>query len=174
MEEESDRKGWVQNLKNILDMLGLSNLMQNIFKIINGVIPIEQYKKKHKFFKKRATNTYLQNFYNYIDNDENNGIFTHLKEKYEIEKYLSLKDSELRKALSQLRLSSLKLAILTGKWYNIKKEERKCKFCDSNEIEDEFHFIFHCSYYNELRKDLNEHLIVNENVDLTSEDKLAK
>ena len=134
----------------------------------------EQYKKKHNFFKKRATDQYLQNFYNYIDNDENNGFFTHVKDKYVIEKYLSLKDSELRKALSQLRLSSLKLAILTGKWYKIKKEERKCKFCDSNVIEDEFHFIFQCSNYKKLRKDLFDNLMANEKVDLTSENKLEQ
>ena len=174
MEDELDKKGWVQNMKNILDMMGLSNLMKNIFEVINGVIPKEQYKTKHNFFKKRATDLYLQSFYSYVDNDENKGFFTCVKEKYEIEKYLRLKDFELRKALSQVRLSSLKLAILTGKWYKIKKEERKCKFCDSNEIEDESHFILQCSNYEELRKDLIEYLIVNENVDLTSENKLEK
>ena len=34
--EEFNTKGWVQNLKSLLDMLGLK---QNIYKIINGIIP---------------------------------------------------------------------------------------------------------------------------------------
>ena len=34
-EEEIDKKDWVQNLKSLLDRLGLGNLRQNIYKIIN-------------------------------------------------------------------------------------------------------------------------------------------
>ena len=70
-EKEFDTTGWVQNLKFLLDMLGLVNLRQNIYKIINGIIPKEEYKSKHKFFKKQATDLHLQNFCNYIDNTEN-------------------------------------------------------------------------------------------------------
>ena len=40
-------------------MLGLGILRQNIYKIINEIIPKEEYKSKHKFFKKRATDLYL-------------------------------------------------------------------------------------------------------------------
>ena len=54
-EEEFDRKGWVQNLKSSFDLPGLGNLQQYIYKIINGTIPKEEYKSKHKFFKIRAT-----------------------------------------------------------------------------------------------------------------------
>ena len=40
-EGEFDTKGWVQNLKSLLDMLGLGNMRQNIYLIINRVIPKE-------------------------------------------------------------------------------------------------------------------------------------
>ena len=82
-EDKFDTKGWVQNLKSSLDMLGLGNLQQNIYKIINGTIPKEEYKNKHKFFKKRATDLYLQICYNYIDNTKNKGCFTCLKDTHE-------------------------------------------------------------------------------------------
>ena len=72
-EEEFDTKGWVQNLKS---------LRQNIYRIINGIIPKEEYKSTHKFFKKRATGLYLQIFYNYFDNTKNKGFFTCLKDKH--------------------------------------------------------------------------------------------
>ena len=39
-EEEFDTKSWVQNLKSLLDMLGLGNLQQNTYKIINRIIPL--------------------------------------------------------------------------------------------------------------------------------------
>ena len=43
-------------------MFGLGNLQQNAYKIINRIIPKEKYKSKHKFFKKQATDLYLQIF----------------------------------------------------------------------------------------------------------------
>ena len=49
---------------------------------------------------------------------------------------------EIKTALSKLRLSSFKLAIVTGKWFKTKKEERICKFCNLNEVEDETHSFF--------------------------------
>ena len=54
----------------MLDRLGLGNLMQIIFQIINGVILKEEHKSKHNFFKKRATDSYLQTFYSFIGNNE--------------------------------------------------------------------------------------------------------
>ena len=58
-EDDFDTKGWVHNLKYLPDMLGLGNLRQNIYKIIKGLIP-KEYKSKHKFFRKLATDLYLQ------------------------------------------------------------------------------------------------------------------
>jgi len=33
----------------------------------------------------------------------------------------------------------------------IEKAEHKCIYCTSNGIEDEFHFVIKCSFYNDLR-----------------------
>ena len=43
---------------------------------------------------------------------------------------------EIRNGLSKLRLSSFKLAFVTGKWFKTKKK-KTCKFCDLNEVEGE-------------------------------------
>ena len=56
-------------------------------------------------------------------------------------KYLGLGNMEVRNALSKLRVSSFKLAIVTEKWFKTKKEERIYTFCDLNEVEDETHFL---------------------------------
>ena len=58
------------------------------------------------FFIKRATDLYLQTFYNYINITKNKGFFTCLEDKYEKERYLEPENMELRNALSKLRLSS--------------------------------------------------------------------
>ena len=69
----------------------------------------------------------MQNqFYKYRDNEDDRSFFTELKQTYEKERYLNLKKFEIRNALSKLRLSSNKLAVLIGKWHKIKKESRLC------------------------------------------------
>ena len=59
-----------------------------------------------------------------------------------------------RHVMSQLRLSSHKLRIETGRYGRNREErhDRICVFCDSRDIEDQFHFIFKCHIYNNLRK----------------------
>ena len=86
----------------------------------------------------------------------------------------SLRNMEIRNPLSKLRLSSFKFAIMTGKWFKTKKEERICKFCDLSEVENKTHFFLQCRNYKDLRKDLIDHLISTENINLTFGNKLEK
>ena len=139
-------------MKFLLDILGLGILRQNIYMIINGIIPKEDYRSKHKFFKKRATDLYLQLFYNHIDNTETKGFFSCLKDKYEKGRYLGLENMKIRNALSKLRLASCKLATVTGKWFKTKKEERICKVCNLNKVEDDNYFLLQCRNYKDLLK----------------------
>lgn len=60
---------------------------------------------------------------------------------------------KFRTALTKLRVSSHRLEVETGRWArpnSIPFEERKCKTC--NQLEDEFHFLFECSIYTDLRR----------------------
>ena len=72
---------------------------------MNVIIPKEEYKSKHKFFKKWEIDLYLQKLYNYIIITENKRFFTYLQDKEEKEKYLDLENMELRNAISKRRLS---------------------------------------------------------------------
>ena len=174
-EDSLDKNGWVKNIKNTLDSYGQSNLIKNIFKVIQGEISEKDYKPKHNFFLKRATDCYVQqHFYNYIDNTENQSFFTELKQDFIKERYLNLHDFEIRKAISKLRLSSHKLAIVTGKWYKIEKSQRICKLCDLDKIENEFHVIFDCPYYEEERDVTFAAICKSENINLMNGEKTQK
>ena len=52
----------------------------------------------------------------------------------------------------------LPLAIETGRYSKPKTplQDRLCKFCSSNSIEDETHFLADCDFYSDLRYDLIE------------------
>ena len=52
-----------------------------------------------------------------------------------------------RICLTKFRLSSHKLEIETGRYRNIERSERKCTYCSTNEIEDEYHFLLTCHFF---------------------------
>ncbi len=63
-----------------------------------------------------------------------------------------------RSYLAQYRCGILSLSIETGRWGSITLEDRICKMCDSLVVEDEYHFIFHCSLYTNIRDPFLQHV----------------
>ena len=63
-----------------------------------------------------------------------------------------MKNFEIRIVLSKLRFLSNKLAVITGKLYKIKKENRLSNFCNVNALEDELHFLIDCPNHKKLRE----------------------
>ena len=54
--------GWVTKMRSLLDSYGMSNLILNMLKVLNGEIDKKKYKKKnnHKFFQKTAKDCSIQ------------------------------------------------------------------------------------------------------------------
>ena len=50
-----------------------------------------------------------------------------------------------RKDLVRIRISNHKLMIETGRYSQTPHNDRFCPVCNSGIIEDEFHFLLHCS-----------------------------
>ena len=67
------------------------------------------------------------------------------------ESYLDQLSVKNRKLLAKFRLSSCKLNAITGKYKN-NDNNKLCKMCDLNDIEDEFHFVLVCPKYLILRQ----------------------
>lgn len=79
-------------------------------------------------------------------------MYKELKPTFEISAYiLSMKNRSLIKLLARIRLSSHNLNIESGRHRNINRQNRLCILCNTNDIEDEYHFILICSAYRELR-----------------------
>ena len=75
--------------------------------------------------------------------------------------------------MAQFRFGILPLNIETGHFRNQALEERLCTLCEFNEIEDESHFLFKCSLYDELRSEWVSH-IVNKTANFLELDKINK
>lgn len=81
------------------------------------------------------------------------------KYNFRKEDYLNiLTHKNLRSSFAQLRLSSHKLHIETGRYAKLQERlppnERLCKKCPLNICEDEFHFLIICPFYEEERNTL--------------------
>ena len=77
------------------------------------------------------------------------------KNEYKVEKYLNLNLNRYERSLmAQFRVGILPLRIEVGRYRGEEVHFRKCVFCDSEDVEDEQHFLLKCSMYNEFRQDL--------------------
>ena len=96
----------------------------------------------------------------------NNNNYTGVKEKlrsYKLfkkelvfENYLLNTSFNLRRHFTKFRISDHNLYIESGRHSKPKTplEQRICSLCDHDEIEDEKHFLMHCSFYNSEREEL--------------------
>ena len=77
------------------------------------------------------------------------------KTEFKCENYitLNLRKNE-RSALCQFRCGILPLRIETGRYIGETIEDRLCRFCSQNSIENEEHFIFECDLYNRIRSNM--------------------
>ena len=72
---------------------------------------------------------------------------------FHIEPYLLLLNNVKEvSALARFRLSSHSLQIELGRYNNTPLNNRLCTRCDYNAVDDEEHFLIHCSYFNEEKK----------------------
>ncbi len=82
--------------------------------------------------------------------------YCQFKSSFSLENYIILLKRQSKSTFCKLRISSHKLRIETDRYTSpkIPPNQRLCNHCNSNEIEDEFHFIMKCSLYSDFRQKL--------------------
>ena len=58
----------------------------------------------------------------------------------------------LRKYLTRFRCGYIDIHVNSGRINNINYEDRICKYCNLNDIDDEFQFLLRCAFHRDLRK----------------------
>lgn len=66
----------------------------------------------------------------------------------------SIHNRYVRSLIAKLRCGILQLHVETGRYNQVKLEDRICSLCQQNAVEDELHFLCHCDLYRDLRKEL--------------------
>ena len=135
-------KNWASQIKDMLQQYGLGYVWEHQFEID---IPFS-------IIKQRIIDNYLQKWYSNINNSPRLQSYSIFKHNFELEQYLSvLGDKKYRTALSRFRTSAHSLRIETGRYENLPREQRLCKSCTMNMIENEYHFLLVCPHYRDLR-----------------------
>lgn len=140
---------WALHIKTILETLGLSNFWISQDILINQ----ENCYSILSVIKQRIFDQYKQIWYSDINNSQRLISYSRFKHTFELEAYLdNIKNRKFKIALCRFRLSSHKLEIERGRYHNIPRSERICKFCTQNVVENEYHFLLTCPLYTHLRK----------------------
>ena len=138
-----NKHNWAYQIKSVLQSLGLEYLWLN---------------KQHcdiflPQIKQRILDQYYYSWYDEINNSQRLASYSRIKHSFELEPYLDIIQKRKYKiALSKFRLSSHNLEIERERYRHIPRLERKCKFCQMNVVENEFHFLLACPVFNDLRR----------------------
>lgn len=136
---------WVSKIKNLLERIGFPDIWMfpssvNIDKFI-------------AILRVRLRDLYISQWREGMHFRTSLILYRELKSTFETSFYLlKMNNRKYRNTLAKFRLSSHCLAIETGRHRNIERSARKCNFCTLDEIEDEYHFVLICPYYNDLRR----------------------
>lgn len=135
---------WYSSILLILNKMNISNVNVYVGTLCNNV-------------KKKLCDSFLSYWYNLkkcINEDKKGKLRTYFtfKEHFIREKYTFLNDFKVRQAICKIRISAHPLMIEIGRYKNLETEERLCKLCITQKIEDEYHFLIDCPIYNNSRK----------------------
>lgn len=149
---------WITYIENILNDCGFSEywIAQNVPKCIN----------LSKLVKQRLCDQFKQNWYTTIFNSPKCLNYRIFKYNHGLEFYLLNLPDDLKKALCNFRCLNHRLPIERGRFWGIERDDRICDICNKNQLGDEYHYLFNCTFFNNERKSLLPcNLITNHNTD---------
>ena len=141
--QNSYKSPWLHKIKTRLDHMGASNLFTNPSNMSGEWFKIH--------IKLRLNDIYNQKW---SDDVAKNSICQNYKimavEK-QLQEYLKVLPSQYMYAMCKFRCVNSKIPSIVGRYSNQPIEDRTCTLCESNEIGDEFHYLFECSEFNDIR-----------------------
>ena len=151
---------WLNHIKTSLDNAGFSYLFNE-----RNLANKNQFKN---LIKLRLKDIYDQKW---VESVSNNSIclnYRAMNTQKKLKEYLLNLPSQYKFALCKFKCASHKLPIVAGRYAGLAIDERICTLCDTNEIGDEYHYLYQCSYFNVDRsKYLKRYYYINPNMHKT-------
>ena len=136
---------WIEFVKRKLDELGLSYMWVN-----QNVGDYNQFKS---LIKQRMLDQHLQTWKSKVDASSKCTFYRSIKISFELEKYLTSLPKTLQQSVTRFRVSNHKLPVELLRHSGMPREKRLCNKCEKQELGDEIHYIYHCSFFKQQRKE---------------------
>lgn len=134
---------WISFIEHIFNETGFSN----IFRTQNFT--------SHEWVKaairQRLQDHYMQKWNQIVYTSPKATSYRLYKETWGVEQYLTKLPPELRIPMCKFRTTNHRLAIERLRYVNVPRQNRTCHMCNSNQLGDEFHFLFNCQELNRIR-----------------------
>ena len=141
------RVNWASKIKGILYMFGFGYIWEQQLLAVSNEF-LEQFKARLLDCDSQLWSMNMSSF-------PKLRTLSLYKVELKAEKYLNLFiPRRLRRSLAKFRIGNHDLEIERGRHRNIPVNERYCKLCQSQDllfIEDEYHVLLKCPFYNDLR-----------------------
>ena len=141
-----DKEAWCDYTRKIMKELGLGEYWekQDVEKIHKGewrvIVGKKMQEKEQEEWKRR------------VESKSKLRTYRKVKTELETEEYLEEGTAQERRVMVMMRGGTNDLRIETGRYEKLEKDERKCIFCESGEVEDETHFLCRCEAWREERE----------------------
>ena len=150
---------WISSIKNIIGSSGFCHLWYDQ-ETLNSLNP-KDIPKIILTITKSFEDQFLQNANSEITEQHKLHLFKNVNQTFKVAPHLShLVTRKKRSLFTKLRLGTLKLEIETGRWSNIESNQRFCKLCSNNQVENESHFLFDCPAQSQTRASFLEPILV--------------
>ena len=134
---------WIIHVRDIFYKLGLNNIWDK--QMFNSITRLKA------LVKQRLSDQFLQNWQSDISKSNKGLTYRIFKDSLVFETYFNILDKSLSNIFLRFRIANHFLPIETGRWSNILYQNRKCIYCDTNDVGDEFHYLFICTKCSEER-----------------------
>ncbi len=134
---------WLLFVKKVLDDAGLSFVWLN-----QGQNMSTEWLKQT--LKQKLADQFVQEWHSEVDKSSTCINYRIFKNDFAFENYINVLPMKYRIIFSKFRCRNYKIPIVTGLYSNTPLEDRLCTLCN-NDIGDEFHYIFNCTYFNAKR-----------------------
>ena len=141
------KRNWATKIKELLCTNGYTYVWENPL-IVNPNQFIV-------LFKQRLADCFKQEWSEHLNTNRVLSLYNNIKRDFGYENYLDKLTKCKRHIVTKIRISAHNLRVETGRYGGdrVERHERLCKICNSDfEIEDEFHFVFICKKYHDIRK----------------------
>ncbi len=136
---------WLLYVRDIVNECGLSYAWLN--QHIN--CDIDVFKND---IKNSIQDQFLQTWSRELFNSSKCINYRMFKSELQLENYFTLLPQALCRIFTKFRCRNHKLPIEVGTYYNIDRNQRVCTKCESDDVGDEFHYIFICKNLAKQRK----------------------